>query len=79
MVATDKGDAVQPLKYKENWPEAREPFLAFWKHEIVARACIAVTAPQEGQVPLPSADAETQMTGIDLHLSHLSAHFRNSH
>ena len=79
MEADTQNDAVQPLRYKENWPEARERYVAFWEHEIIDRACIAVTAPREQPVPLPGADAETEMTGIDLHLARLNAYFHNTY
>ena len=69
--------AVEPLEYKDNWPEARERYLAFWEHEIIDRACIAVTAPREKQVPMPESDAETEISDIDTHLARLNAHFRS--
>jgi len=36
------------MHYKDDWPQARERFLAFWDGEIVDRCCIAVQAPRHG-------------------------------
>ena len=70
--------SVVALEYKENWSEARERYLAFWEHEIIDRACIAVTAPRENQVPVPEApSAELVLTDIDYRLPAMNAHFRN--
>ena len=69
---------VEPLEYKQNWPEARERFLAFWEHEIIDRACVWVTAPRQERVLLPeSPDIEAQQTDLDLHQARLHAEFRN--
>jgi hypothetical protein len=36
------------MYYKDDWPQARERFLAFWEGEVVDRCCIAVQAPRDG-------------------------------
>lgn len=72
--------SVEPLEYKQDWPESRERFLAFWEHDIIDRACIHVTAPRENQIPLPEvADAETQISDIDLHLALMNAYFKSTY
>lgn len=66
------------MLYKDDWPQARERFLAFWQHEIVDRACIAVTAPRADPVLLPeSPDIVAQQTDLDLHQARLHAEFSN--
>jgi hypothetical protein len=37
------------MHYKDDWPQARERFLAFWDGEILDRCCIAVQAPRHGR------------------------------
>ena len=76
---TNLGKSVEPLEYKENWPKVRERMLAFWEREIIDRACIAVTAPREKQVPVPEADAEREITDIDLHFKRYRALFQNTY
>ena len=71
--------AAEPLEYKENWPEAQERLVAFWQHEIIDRACIAVTAPRERQIPVPEADTKTEMTNTKCWLARLNAKFRNTY
>lgn len=36
------------MKYKPDWEETQQRFLAWWNHEIIDRCCIAVHAPKEG-------------------------------
>ena len=36
--------------YKEDWPEARSRWEAFWEGEVLDRVCIAVTAPRADAV-----------------------------
>lgn len=82
MAATEKtrlSRDVEPLEYKENWPRVRERMLAFWEHEIIDRACIAVTAPREHQVPVPEADAEREIADIDFHFERYHALFQNTY
>jgi hypothetical protein len=35
------------MYYKEDWPKAKERFLAFWQGELVDRCCVAVQAPRK--------------------------------
>ncbi len=82
MAATGKtrpGPNARPLEYKENWPQVRERMLAFWEHEIIDRACIAVTAPRESQVPVPEADAEREIADIGFHFERYHALLRNTY
>jgi hypothetical protein len=57
------------MYYKEDWPAARERFLAFWRGEIVDRCCVAVQAPRDGTryVPPepPSARADLERWWLD--------------
>jgi len=70
--------AMGPLQYKEDWPEARERFLAFWEHDIIDRACLAVSAPREEQVPVPvAANPQVEISDIDFHLEYMNAVFSN--
>jgi len=70
-----------PLKYKEDWPKARERLLAYWEHhDIVDRVCIGVTAPQKEQTLLPeSPDIVEQQVGLDLHVERLNVAFSNTY
>ena len=71
---------VEPLLYKPDWPEARERFLAFWEHEIIDRACIAVTTGNDRRVPLPqAADPESKFADIDYWIAYLNAVYQNTH
>jgi len=55
--------------YKEDWPEARERFEAYWHREIVDRCCIGVTAPRRGAVrapaPIPAGGEELRRWWMD--------------
>jgi 5-methyltetrahydrofolate--homocysteine methyltransferase len=71
---------IQPLLFKEDWPRARERFLAFWEREIVDRACIAVTAPQKEQISVPEGQsAEEQIVDPEIHLARFEAFFQNTY
>jgi hypothetical protein len=41
------------MKYKEDWPSAKQRFLAFWQGELIDRCCVAVQAPRDGGVYVP--------------------------
>ena len=71
-------ESVEPLLYKEDWPETRERFLAFWEYEIVDRALIAVEyVPREGRVrPRMAKNAEVQVADIDFRLFLMNAMFQ---
>lgn len=42
------------MRYKNDWPEARERLSALWQGRILDRPCLAVTAPVEARVPWPA-------------------------
>jgi hypothetical protein len=44
------------VKYKDDWPEARERLTALWHGKMLGRPCIAVRAPQKGESPRPLPD-----------------------
>ena len=44
------------ILYKEDWPEARQRWLAFWECEVLDRVCIAVTAPRQDTASSASAE-----------------------
>ena len=35
------------MYYKEDWPNARKRLEAFWRHEMIDRACVGVLAPRK--------------------------------
>jgi hypothetical protein len=47
------------MHYKEDWPKAKERFLAFWQGELVDRCCIAVQAPRKNSHYLPPQPPES--------------------
>jgi hypothetical protein len=49
--------------YKDDWPQARERFAAFWHREIVDRCCVGVTAPRRSA---GRAGAPAPLEGTDL-------------
>jgi hypothetical protein len=57
------------LKYKEDWPEAKERYRAWWSGEYIGRCGLFVTGAREGveQAPLPVApeDPECRWTDLD--------------
>ena len=68
------------LAYKEDWPEARERFLALWAGEIVDRACISVTAPRGQQRPVPEpASWEAKYTDVDYIIAKTNAELSNTY
>ena len=52
----------EELRYKAGIQQAVERHRAFWHHEIIDRACIAVSALQPHQVPLPQPEHDGQYT-----------------
>jgi len=73
---------IEPLLYKEDWPQVSERYRAFWEHDIIDRACIAVTAPRPRQVPMPapqSTSDEYLMADIDYYLARKEAVYRNTY
>jgi len=52
---------IQPLHYKEDWPQAVERLTAWWQGEIIDRACVQVFCPanrrsHEGDPPAAPED-----------------------
>lgn len=62
------------LIYKEDWQEAEERIEAWWQGEIVDRAVIKVTAPQEG---VRTADLEPLLDPIGLPQDQIGPWFTN--
>lgn len=56
---------VQPLAFKEDWPQAVERLMAWWQGEIIDRACVQVTCPKPGAGPVTNdrlwLDADAQL------------------
>jgi hypothetical protein len=49
------------MYYKEDWPQAKQRFLAFWQGEIIDRCCVAVQAPRKNSqylAPEPPASQD---------------------
>lgn len=60
------------MKYKPNWPEARQRLTALWHRERLDRPCIAVRAPLPvtALTPLPEpADDEARWLDPDYHIA----------
>jgi hypothetical protein len=57
------------LLYKPDWEETKEHFNAWWAHEAIGRAAIAVTAPRANppalRRPTPPADPAGRWTDLD--------------
>lgn len=55
------------MEFKEDWDEVQQRLLAWWRCEVVDRACIQVTAPRDGVTPRPiAAPASTEAVWTDL-------------
>ena len=68
------------LAYKEDWPEARERFLALWAGEIVDRACISVTAPRNQLRPVPEPTSwEGKYTDVEHIIAKTNAELSNTY
>lgn len=64
---------MQPTILKPDFEDAVRRIDAWWQHELIDRACVAVTAPRDGieHHPLPvPRDLEQQWTDIDFMLEH---------
>lgn len=46
------------MKYKPDWPEARQRLTALWHHELIDRPCIAVRAPNGKAMPAPALPSD---------------------
>ena len=53
------------VQYKKDLPDALERLSALWEGRCMERPCIAVTAPQEKQVPKPSLPTSAEMKWLD--------------
>ncbi|MFH1905151.1 MAG: hypothetical protein ABIK53_06505 [bacterium] len=62
------------MKYKENWPEARERWIAYWNGDIIDRPIILMMVPKKEihQVPEPK-DPFTKWTDIDYEIKRKEA------
>ena len=68
------------LLYKENWPAAKERFLALWAGEITDRACISVTAPRGEQHPVPEpTNWEVKYADIDYVIARTNVELSNTY
>lgn len=54
------------MTWKDNWPEARRRWEAYWRHEIVDRPAMLVTVPRKDKVTVAEpADLKEKWTSID--------------
>lgn len=55
------------MYYKPDWERAKERFLAWWDHEIIDRACVAVHAPRRGSdmPPFPNLTSGPWLGGLE--------------
>lgn len=56
------------MEFKDDWEQAQQRLLAWWRCEAMERACIQVTAPRDGVTPRPIADpgsVEARWTDLD--------------
>ena len=53
------------MRYKDDWPEARDRLCALWEGRPTDRCCIAVTAPGGKNVDGPPPPATPQQKWLD--------------
>ena len=53
------------MKYKPDWPQARQRLSALWQGELLERPCLAVTAPNGGGVPAPKPPEDLEARWLD--------------
>ena len=53
------------MKFKPNWPEARERFAALWHGELLGRPCLAATAPSGASVTAPAPPEDLEARWLD--------------
>ncbi len=53
------------MKYKPDWPEARERLGALWHCTMLDRPCLAVTAPSGAEAVAPPAPADAEARWLD--------------
>ena len=79
-MASNQRNGPDRLLYKDDWPQARQRFLAFWEGEIIDRACIYVTAPRPNPQPLPiPPDLESKYADVDYLLARTNAEMANTY
>ena len=67
------------MLYKEDWPEARERWKAFWEGEVVDRVCMTVAAPRDVQVEVPEPPSNmARHTDLDYMIRATNAQFQNT-
>lgn len=53
------------MKYKADWPEARQRLTALWEGEVLDRPCVAVRAPSGRRAAGPGAPATAEQKWVD--------------
>jgi hypothetical protein len=53
------------MRYKPDWPEARERLTALWHGDALRRPCVAVTAPNGAAVPAPPPPEDPEARWLD--------------
>ena len=53
------------MKYKPDWPEARQRLTALWQGEVLDRPCLAVTAPSGAGLTAPSPPEDLEARWLD--------------
>ena len=67
------------MKYKPNWDEARERWIALWERRHLGRPCITVMAPSGRDIPTPAAaDPEEYWLGPEFLARRALAHVGNT-
>lgn len=68
------------LRYKEDWPSARDRLMAWWNGEIIDRVAIKVTAPKsERKRVTPPADIIGRWTDVDFLVENMQAHMESTY
>jgi hypothetical protein len=64
LKAAKRGEGMY---YKPDWDQAKERMLAWWDHEIIDRACVAVHAPKRGSdmPPFPNLTNGPWLGGLE--------------
>lgn len=53
------------MKYKPDWPAARQRLCALWEGEMLDRPCLAVNAPSGARVPAPPVPDDLEARWLD--------------
>ena len=69
------------LRYKDDWDEAKERYLAWWAHENVGRCGLSVTAPRKDapDIPEPPRPPTPEERWTDLDYISALGEYRNAH